>query len=989
MPHRFLLFVLLLLLGLGTARAQTSAISGRIVDASNQSPLIGANVLLRGLTADSLKNGAAADVNGNFTVSGLAPGRYQLTISFLGYQTLQRQLTLTTQPLALGVLALGTGGVALKGVEVVGKAAAAVQKGDTSQFNAGSFKTNPDANAQDLITKMPGVTVDPTSGKVQAQGEQVQRVLVDGKEFFGNDPDAVLKNIPAEVIDKIQVYDRASDQAQFTGFDDGNQQKTINIVTKPQFRNGQFGRVLAGYGPKDDRYRLSGNLNSFKGKQRMSIVAQSNNINEQNFGTEDLLGVVGSSGGGGGGRGGRGGGGGNQGGGGNNAGDFLVNQSGGISKTHAIGLNYSNSWGRKTDVTSSYFFNLSDNTASTNLLRRYVAPVDRPLDQRYNENSLSTSRNINNRFNLRLEHRIDSANSIIWQPRLSVQRNTGNSLLEGRTYQVNEGEPEFTQGSNNSSYRSALTGITAANQLQFRHRFAKRGRTLSLGVNTTYNTKDGNNTLLSTTESTRDLTTNTTSLNQFSELDQTGWAWNGNLNYTEPISQYSQLQAEYRVSYTPNQSDKRTYDYVLGEEAYTSLNDTLSSVFKSRYLTNAGGLTYRYQNKELQWNVGATVQHAQLRSDQEFPRPALTERSFLNVLPNAMLRYNFSRQQNLRFFYRVNTNPPGISQLQEVVNNSNPLQLTTGNPNLRQATQHNFNIRYSSAVPEKSTSFFVALNGSLTNNYITNSTIYATDEPLNVGGVVIPVGGQLTRPVNLDQQYSLRSFANYSLPLSFIKSNLNLNANIGYSQTPGLVFEELNYSRTPSGGLGVVLSSNISPELDFTISSNSSQNYVRNSLQQQLNRQYFRQNTSLRFSWIIVKGVTVQSDVNHQYYSGLSAGYNQSFVLWNASIGKKFMAKNQAEIKLYAFDLLGQNNSIQVNNTSAYTEDVRSNILQRYLMLMFTYNIRSFAGNGRSDALPGEDRQRQPGNFRPEGGFRRDGGNPPVGGGFGPPGGGM
>ncbi|HEX8425163.1 TonB-dependent receptor [Hymenobacter sp.] len=982
MHLRFLLFFLLIFTGIGVAQAQTSSISGRIVDASNQSPLIGANVLVRGLAADSVKSGAAADVSGNFTVSGLVPGRYQLTISFLGYQTLQRSLTLTTQPLALGALALGTGGVALKGVEVVGKAAAAVQKGDTSQFNAGSFKTNPDANAQDLITKMPGVTVDPTSGKVQAQGEQVQRVLVDGKEFFGNDPDAVLKNIPAEVIDKIQVYDRASDQAQFTGFDDGNQQKTINIVTKPQFRNGQFGRVLAGYGPQDDRYRLSGNLNSFKGKERMSIVAQSNNINEQNFGTEDLLGVVGSSGGGGGGRGGRGGG---QGGQGNNAGDFLVNQSGGISKTHAIGLNYSNSWGRNTDVTSSYFFNLSDNTASTSLLRRYVAPVDRPLDQRYNENSLSTSRNINNRFNLRLEHRFDSTNSVVWQPRLSVQRNTGNSVLGGRTFQVNEGEPDFTQGSNNSSYRSAFTGINASNNLQYRHRFAKRGRTISLGVNTNYNTREGDNNLLSNTESTRDSVTQTTALNQFSQLNQTGWSWNGNLNYTEPISQYSQLQAEYRISYTPNQSDKRTYDYVTGEEAYTSLNDTLSSVFKSRYLTNAGGLTYRYQNKELQWMVGASVQHAQLRSDQEFPRPAITERTFLNVLPNAMLRYNFSRQQNLRIFYRVNTNPPSISQLQEVVNNSNPLQLTTGNPDLRQATQHNFNIRYSSAVPEKSTSFFVTLNGSLTNNYITNSTIYAIDEPLTVSGVVIPVGGQLTRPVNLDQQYSLRSFANYSLPLTFMKSNLNLNGNVGYSQTPGLVFGELNYSRTPSGGLGVVVSSNISPELDFTVSSNSSQNYVRNSLQQQLNRNYFRQNTSLRFSWIIVKGVTVQSDVNHQYYTGLSAGYNQSFVLWNASIGKKFMAKQQAEIKLYAFDLLGQNNSIQVNNTAAYTEDVRTNILQRYLMLMFTYNIRSYGANGRPNALPGENRPTD--GQRPPGNFRREGGGPPGGGGFDRPGG--
>ncbi len=865
-----------------------------------------------------------------------------------------------------------------------------MQKGDTSQFNAGSYKTNPDANAQDLITKMPGVTVDPASGKVQAQGEQVQRILVDGKEFFGNDPDAVLKNIPAEVIDKIQVYDRASDQAQFTGFDDGNQQKTINIVTKPQFRNGQFGRVQAGYGPQDDRYQVSGNINQFKGKQRLSVVAQSNNINQQNFGTEDLLGVVGNSrqsGGGGQGQRGQGGGRAGGGGGGGNASDFQVGQQGGISKTHAIGLNYSNMWGTKTDVQGSYFFNLSDNTASSNLLRRYVAPGGLSQDLRYSENSLSTSRNINNRFNMRLDHKFDSLNSLLWRPSLSVQRNTGNSLLDGRTFEVAASEAEQSQGGNNSSYRSALTGITAGNQLLYRHRFVKKGRTVSVGLNTTYNDKNGDNTLLSNTSSV-DTTgaTQTALLNQFSELTQTGWAWNGNINYTEPLGQYSQLQAEYRVSYTPNDSDKKTYNFSPGEQEYSLLNDTLSSVFESRYLTNSGGLTYRFQNKEFQWMAGATVQHAQLRSDQTYPRPALTERTFLNVLPNAMVRYNFSRQQNLRLNYQMRTNSPNISQLQEVVNNANPLQLTTGNPNLRQENQHNLFLRYSSAVPEKSTSFFALLSGSYTNNYITNSTVYAASGPVTFEGIVIPAGGQLTRPVNLDKQYSLRSFINYSLPLSFIKSNLNVNANATYSQSPGLVFGELNYSRTPSVGLGVVLSSNVSPELDFTISSNSSQSYVSNTLASQVNRQYFRQNTSLRLSWILAKGITLQSDIRHQLYTGLTAGYNQNFVLWNASLGKKIFAKQQGEIKLYAFDLLKQNNNIQVNNTAAYFETTQTNILQRYFMVMFTYNIRSFNGASRDDTAPSEERRPQgqrPGGFGPPAGGGRPGGyGPPAGGGM-------
>ncbi|GAB2960240.1 TonB-dependent receptor [Hymenobacter coalescens] len=974
------------------AVAQTFPVTGRVLDAKDQAPLIGANVLLTRLSADSVRTGAAVEPDGSFTIPGAESGRYRLTVSFLGYQTIKRAVTVSGAPLNLGTLSLQAGGVTLKGVEVTGRAAAAVQKGDTAQYDSRAFKTNPDANAQDLITKMPGVTVDPGTGKVQAQGEQVQRILVDGKEFFGNDPDAVLKNLPAEAIDKIQVYDRASDQAQFTGFDDGNQQKTINIVTKPQFRNGQFGRVLAGAGRGDDgqnRYRASGNLNSFKGKQRMSIIAQSNNVNEQNFGTEDLLGVVGTSARGGGNNrngGGRPGGqGGNQGGGGgNNVGDFLVGQSGGISRTNAVGLNFSDTWGKKTEVQASYFFNRSTNTLSSLTNRTYTAQDSLGRFLRYNENSLTGSTNTNNRFNLRLEHKFDSLNSLLWQPRLSVQNNASNNDLNGATYraQNNSEVNGEVRSTNLSRYQAENMGINFGQQLLYRHRFQKRGRTFSLGLNMSYNNRDAENYLNSVNEDyTRGPLPRTSRTDQFSDLDQVGWAWTGNVNYTEPLSLKSQLQATYAVSYTPNDSDKRTsnIDPVTGE--YTVFNAPLSNVFQSRYLTNTGGLSYRYNDRDLQWSVGASVQNAQLRNEQEFPQVASTRRNFLNILPEAQLRYNFSRQQNLRVNYRMRTNAPSINQLQEVVNNANPLQITTGNPDLRQENTHNLFVRYSAANVEKSTSFFALIGGSYTDNYISNSTRVLT-RPDTLNGVPIVANAQITRPVNLNQQYTLRSFANYTVPLTFVKSNLNLNAGATFAQTPGLVAitgvegQQLNYSRTPSFSLGAVLSSNISPNLDFTLSSNSNQTYVRNSALPASNRQYFRQNTSLRFSWIVTKGVTLQSDVNHVAYTGLTAGFNQNFVLWNASLGKKLFAKQQGEIKLYAFDLLKQNNSIQPNNTAAYTEDVRTNILTRYFMLMFTYNIRNFGGGG---SAPDLEQPNNRGNFpggRP-GGFP---GGPPPGG---------
>ncbi|MCB2378048.1 outer membrane beta-barrel protein [Hymenobacter sp. BT635] len=964
--------------------AQTYPISGRVVDITDQSPLIGANVLLTRVP-DSVKTGATVDPTGRFELTA-APGRYVLTVSFLGYQTLRRPVEVTSAPVVLGSLALATSQVKLNGVEVVGQAAAAVQKGDTTQYDSRAFKTNPDANAQDLITKMPGVVV--TDGKVQAQGEQVQRILVDGKEFFGSDPDAVLKNLPAEAIDKIQVYDRRSDQSAFTGFNDGNTEKTINITTKPSFRNGQFGRIVAGYGPDNgnDKYRVSGNLNSFKGARRFSIVAQSNNVNEQNFGTDDLLGVIGTSAqGGGGARGGQGRPGGNQGGGnrggGGNAGNFLVNQASGISTTHAVGLNYSDNWGKKTEVQASYFFNLSDNVASSTTNRLYnVQTRGRTLG--YDEESVGSARNTNNRFSLRLEHKFDSLNSLLWQPRLTMQNNSSDSNLDGRTFLGAFSEQgDSTQSTNLSRYNSAQTGITFSNQLLYRHRFAKRGRTFSLSLNTTFNDRNADNYLYSENFDFTSRPEATTSFtNQYSRLDQIGWTWNGTANYTEPLSLKSQLQLNYTINYSPNDSDKKTYELLPNEAR--DLNEQLSNVFTSRYVTNSGGLTYRYQFEKLEWSVGGSLQYAQLHNEQEFPSTVTTDRPFWSVLPNAQLQYKFTRQQNLRINYQARTQNPSISQLQDVVNNSNQLQIRTGNPNLAQEYTHNLFMRYSATQPETSRSFFALLGGSYTDNSIANSTVVVR-EPTRIEGtsVVVPAGGTIIRPINLNNQYSLRSFANYTLPLKVIKSNLNLNASATFSQTPGFVNSRLNYNRSPNFSLGAVLSSNISPELDFTLSSNSSQTYARNTVQSQSNSEYFRQNTSLRLNWIVVKGVTVQSEVNHVAYRGLTAGFNQNFVLWNASLGKKFLPKQQAEIRLYAFDLLAQNNSIQRNINEAYTEDVRTNILQRYFMVMFTYNLRNFSGASPADTPRDGNRQ-----FGPPGGA--PGGRPPGGGG-GPGGGGF
>jgi hypothetical protein len=969
---RFLLLAGVAWLLAFTAQAQ-SAVSGKVLDAQDQSPLIGANVVLTHLP-DSVKTGTAVSGNGTFQIDNVAAGSYLVSVSFIGYQEQRQALTVPAggQPVALGTLAMKAGGgVSLKTVVVTGQAVQQVQHGDTTSINAKAFKTNPDATAGDLITKMPGIQVDAT-GKTQAQGEAVQQILVDGKPFFGTDPDAVLKNLPAEAIDKVEIFDQMSEQSRFSGFNDGNTQKTLNIITKPQFRNGQFGRAVLGVGP--DRYKASVNLNDFHGDRRTTVLAQSNNVNEQNFGTDDLLGVIGNSaqgGAAGGGR--RGGGGGGGGSAGANAGDFLVSQNGGISTTNAAGFNYSNKWNKNTELTGSYFFNRSNNALSSSTFRQYVLPGRN--NTTYSENSQSGSINYNHRANVRLDHKIDSMTSVLFRPRLSWQQNDANRTLLGITAAENTPQSRI-----DTRYLSNNRAINPAGDLLLRRRLRGRpGRTLSLSLNGAYNERNGT-TLLNTTNTGG----SNTNLNQQSALTQHSSTASGNLAYTEPVGKHAQLQANYSLSYAPNNSDKRTYDFSTGDQQYSRLDTALSNVFNNYYLTQGGGLSYRYNTRQIQASVGLSGQQARLRGDQTFPVPGPVNYTFWNVLPQANLMWRPDREHNVRVFYRTSTNAPSINQLQAVVNNSNPLQLTIGNPALRQEYNHSLVARYSVTRAEKSSNFFALLSGSYTQNPISNRTLVAsrdttvvptgTDQPVR-----LPAGAQLTQSTNLQQQYNVRALANYGRPLPALKLNLNLNLGGSFSQNPGIVNQGLNYARTPALTGGVTISSNISERLDFTLSSNSAQNFVRNTLSTQLNTNYFSQITRLRLSWIVGPGISFQTDVAHQLYRGLSSSYNQNYALWNASLGKKIFPGQRGEIKLYAFDILKQNRAIQRNVTEAYYEDVQTTVLQRYFMLMFTYNIRS--ANMTVPTTP----EGSGGERRGRGGFDGGSGGRPGGGGFGGP----
>ncbi|MFN6945133.1 MAG: outer membrane beta-barrel protein, partial [Cytophagaceae bacterium] len=368
------------------------------------------------------------------------------------------------------------------------------------------------------------------------------------------------------------------------------------------------------------------------------------------------------------------------------------------------------------------------------------------------------------------------------------------------------------------------------------------------------------------------------------------------------------------------------------------------------YTTNRLGTAYKYRSEKIRFNLRMSVENAILNSDREFPNPGEFRRTFNNILPSAMFRYNYSKTKNLRVYYRTYTRPPSVNQLQNVLNNTNPLKLYMGNPDLDQEYSHRLFLRYTSTNPETSRNFYAYVSGIYMNNQITNSTFIAGQDTLLAGGILLPRGAQLIQPVNMAGHYTINSFANYSLPVKKLKSNLNLNASAGHSRNPGLINNNINYSYVNNLGLGAVLASNISKNLDFTLSSRSNYNFVENTLREDMNTQFFNQVTHFRFNYIFWKNLVFRSDLNHQYFSGLAPGFNQSFFLWNLSVGKKIFKDQRGEIFLSVYDVLGQNNNIHRNVTETYIQDVQTNVLQRYFMLNFSYNLKSFKGAGLPDS---------------------------------------
>jgi len=946
MHVRATLLLLLSILVPASARAQATSLRGTFRDPITNAAVAGVQVKLTSFADTADVHRVTGRDDGTFEVTGLGLHSYRLEATRLGYATLRIVIRVTKAGQDAGVLALTAESVRVRGITVTESPAPAAQKADTTEFHADAVKINKDATAEELVQKLPGVTME--NGQVKANGEQVQQVLVNGKPFFGSDPAAAMRNLPAEVVDRIQVYDRMSDQAEFSGFDDGQSQKTMNFILRNQ--KVQFGKVYGGYGDQD-RYQAGGNASVVRGGTRLTLLGLANNINQRNFSPQDFLGAMGNGGGqrimmfggGGGMRGGGGGGGGQMiriggggfgGGGGFDPGSFLVNQQPGVSTTRSAGVNYVTQWTRRLSVSSSLFVNGTNNDDDQLLTRQYLPPQDSIAF--YDQNATTSNRNGNERFDARVEWTPDSLNSVIVQPRLYYQNNHAGSVGDAR----NTTEEGSALSDSHNETHTATNGNNLSNRLTLRHRFARKGRNISADISVGHSLRDGNTLQHSlsdydiggsgaSSDTLDQRTTSLTTTNSFSTR----------VAFTEPISAHVQAQAIWNPSVTRSDADARALRLDPFSGAYSVPDSALTNSYANRNTVQNGGVAVLFTSGVWRLLGNTSYQRTRLHSEQTFPVTQTVDHAFEDVLPSMTLSATFANRRNLRLSWNTSTTSPTISQLQNVVNNSNPLALTSGNPDLRETYNNTLTLRLSEADPHNSKSRFVFANVTRTAHPISNATFTAPRDT-TVDGIFLARGTQLTTPVNLDVSWNANAFAAYSRPLKFLKSIISFNGGGSFTRTPTRINSGTNVGSNYVIRGGAVLASNISQNLDFTLSYQGTYNIARNTLSTNTTGDYYTHGLGLRFNAVVGPGIVLRQELNQNLQSGVPSAYGQNVVLWNTTLGKKLLKNDRGELRVTATDVLEQDRSVSRSITETYVQDSRDRTLGRYMQAVFTFTFR-------------------------------------------------
>ncbi len=917
-----LLFVCLLSL-LGQAQKRPASVKGSVYDSLSRKGLAYATISVVNTKDSTLVSFARADSTGKFTIPGLNIGQYLLSASYVGYLPVWKSLSVTKEGEEISIGHIEMKDLLSAGdVTVTARRAPVTINNDTIEFNTENFKTQPNAVVEDLLKKLPGVTVD-NDGTVRINGQRVNRVLVNGKDFFTGDPKMATRNLDADAIDKVQVFDKKSDRAEFTGVDDGQSEKSINLKLKKDRNHSLFGKVTAGGGTKE-RYDAQTNINKFNGDQQLSLIGMGNNTNRQGFSITDILNFTGELA-----RGMRNGGGitirtGGDGDNGLPVSGMGQNQQG-VATTFAGGVNYNDNWNKKTEVNMSGMGTNIDLATDRNTYRQNLLPGN-TFD--YLSNNNADRKTKQQKLNMSIDTKIDSTASLKFTPQFGTQqtdtRSTGNYVSQDKQgVKLNDGITESKTHSDAFNFNG--------NAL-FRKKLRKKGRTISSTLSLAYNDSKQNGDLYTrNTFYNAGLPLADSITNQQNRREAVTRSFGGNLVYTEPVGKRSLFEFSGFYNTNVGNSKQTTYDYGTQSGKYDQLNLRQSNDFKSEYTYTGGSLNFRTNQKKINYTIGTSLQQANLYSTNN-TNGNVIKQDFTDLLPNAMFQYRFSSARNMSLNYSTSTTQPNTNQLQPVTDVSDPLNIYTGNPGLKRSYVQSLSLNYFSTNMFNQRNFFVFLSASRTDNAIVNSD------------VLKPNGSRVTTPVNVNGNYTLFGSVNAGFPMKKIKSrvDLGLGSNIMHNTSliNGAENEIDNISVSPNLNYGFSLEG----ILDINATGRWSFSKAKYSLQSQLNSNYLQQNYGLDMTNYFPGHLVLNNNFNYTINSGRADGYNTKVPMWNVSVAKSFLKNQRAELKLSVFDLLNQNIGINRNANQNYIEDTRYNVLQRYFLLGFTFRLNK-AGN--------------------------------------------
>ncbi len=912
----FLLSILILINAFGVAAYD---ISGRLTDDTGE-PLIQASVRLLNPKDSVQVKGSVTNEQGRFTLKAVSDGAYILEALYVGYKSEYSNITVKGADVRLKPIVLHESSIMLNETTVVGIKTPIKVMQDTVEFNADSYKTAPNAVVEDLLKRLPGVEVD-SEGKITANGKEVSKILVNGKEFFADDPKVASKNLPVDMIQKLQVVDRKSDLARITGVDDGEEETVINLTVKKGMENGWVGNAEAGYGT-DGRYKASFLANRFWNGNQFTIMGGGNNVNDPAF-TDGTSGRFRRFGG-----------------------------STGITSSQALGINF--------NVGKEEIFRFGGNLLYSQTDRDTYQRTDRQQlfadsTSYYNTNKLARDKGHNVRADFRIQWKPDSFNTLEFRPNISLNYNNSFLTDSSLTRAGDAALSEVVRSINNDHTKGS--SVEFGGMLIYNHNFrSKPGRSFSIFAN--YRMSNVREKSDSYSWNKFFLYNDSIDLSdRFTNNHTWSNSVNARVSWTEPLGDAKKgnfLTFAYRIQYRWNNTDRFTYDHPVifpdgwgGEPQIgpaLEFNYDLSNKFRNDYMNQDIRVGYKHVQKTGNIDVGISLVPQMSKSiNLTDERKSIPQRWVWNFAPYMRYRYRPSKQTSFGVDYMGRSSQPSMAQLQPVADMSDPLRVVIGNPDLKPSFSHFIGLRFNDFNAEAQRSIMVMGHVHLTQNSVASRTSY--DQT---------TGGSTTTYENVNGSWNAFVRNMISFPFRNKMFTFNNALMVMYNQSVGFN----NNERNRSGDLRASVRPGVAwrpANAELELRPSYAVRCTRNSLQTSDQRVIHTYGGSFNATYYTPFGIVLNTDLNYDATSGYSSGYDSRQWMWNASIAYQFLKGRSATVTLKGYDLLQQKSNIVRSVTANYIDDSIYNSLTRYFMVSFTYKFNTF-GNGKMPTNRNEHR---------------------------------